>query len=805
MRFLFWLLVSLLPSWHVYAAGIRPPLAKPYVVVPIVLDGKAQEDAWVFPRDTARAFAVEAAPVLRVLQLQMKEDLLANLKKKVTTEGTLSLRDLEASGVSVEFDEASLELKLILPLKYRRSSDVDLSYENDGSQKYLRPNQQSGYINLRANQSYQYGTDGQTDKTLPLSGHVDFVENIRGFVFESMADYLDGDTSPWKRGDTRIRHDDEENMIRYTFGDLTLSTRGFQVAPAMAGLSLVREFSIQPYRTLRPLSNTEIYIRRPSIVEVYVNGFMYSQMRLNPGVFNIRDFPLAIGQNNVKVKIRDDFGQEETYDFSVLFENTILTKGEQEFSYSAGSPWTESGGDRAYEQHAVLTSFFHRIGLSDELTIGVNYQNFQSQALTGFEASGITNAGYLSADVGYSAQAQDQRGYAERFRYRTLDRMGGVDMPLTLTLETENHDPDFMPVSANVADPNTYTRRYDAQLNFRPWTYWTLGIGGGYLNQVNQPDQRLYRANVIFPVTAYCRFEVNYSKTVDATNEDRLYVSFFWNEPQGHYSASSFYDSQQKSTNLTVTKNNLNKYDDFRATASVQNNENNTQESLNAEYYTQPASFRLDHYSTQQSGANSNITTFGVNTGFAWVGSHGAFTQPIADSFVLVAANNFPDGQQLIVNPNGEKGEAQLGPRSSTVLKDETAYYKYLVNLDSTSLPPGYLLDKEYYGVQPTYRSGVLIDLNFQHKIMVKGRLIKENGEVLSYAAGDILDAQGRLVDNSFFTNKEGGFLIEGLEPGDYKLVTDRPDLSSVTIHVSETKDNVINLGNIVVKMGSKE
>ena len=226
---------------------------------------------------------------------------------------------------------------------------------------------------------------------------------------------------------------------------------------------------------------------------------------------------------------------------------------------------------------------------------------------------------------------------------------------------------------------------------------------------------------------------------------------------------------------------------------------------MNAEYYTQPASFRLDHYSTQQSGANSNITTFGVNTGFAWVGSHGAFTQPIADSFVLVAANNFPDGQQLIVNPNGEKGEAQLGPRSSTVLKDETAYYKYLVNLDSTSLPPGYLLDKEYYGVQPTYRSGVLIDLNFQHKIMVKGRLIKENGEVLSYAAGDILDAQGRLVDNSFFTNKEGGFLIEGLEPGDYKLVTDRPDLSSVTIHVSETKDNVINLGNIVVKMGSKE
>ncbi|MCR3916737.1 hypothetical protein, partial [Klebsiella variicola] len=64
----------------------------------------------------------------------------------------------------------------------------------------------------------------------------------------------------------------------------------------MGGFSVVREFGIQPYRTLRPLSNTEIIIKRPSQVEVYVNGFMYSQMRLAPGVFNIRDFPLAIGQ-----------------------------------------------------------------------------------------------------------------------------------------------------------------------------------------------------------------------------------------------------------------------------------------------------------------------------------------------------------------------------------------------------------------------------------------------------------------------------------------------------------------------------
>ncbi|QDK36263.1 fimbria/pilus outer membrane usher protein [Bdellovibrio sp. NC01] len=786
-----------------FAAGTRPPLAKPFVVVPIVLDGATSEEAWVFPRDTARAFSIEAAPLIQVLQLQMKEEILNNLKTHITPEGVLSLKDLQASGVGVEFDEAALELRLKLPLKYRRSNEVELYTNSDGTQKYIRPTQQSGYLNLRFNQSYQYGDDVE-NKMLPLTGHVDFVENIHGLVFESMADYLEHEEHPWKRGDTRFRYDDEEKMIRYTAGDLTLMSRGFQLVPAMAGLSVVREFGIQPYRTLRPLSNTEIVIKRPSQVEVYVNGFMYSQMRLAPGIFNIREFPLALGQNNVKVKVRDDLGQEEVFDFSVLFENTILTKGEQEFSYSGGAPWTESGGDRAYEAHNVLTNMFHRVGVTDELTVGVNFQNYQSQALTGVEASGITSYGYLSADVGYSSHSSDVRGYAEKYRYRTLDRMGGKDMPATLTLEAENHDPDFAPVSANIFVPTNYLRRYDAQLNFRPWAYWTLGVGGGYLEQVNQPDQRMYRANIVIPFAVNCRLELSYNKVVDANNEDRGYVSFFWNELQGHYSASSFYDSGNKSTNVTFNKNNLYKYDDFRASVSVQNAKDSTQESLSAEYYTQPASYRLDHYSTQTGGLSSNITSVGINTGFAWVGTHGAFTQPISDSFVLVAANNFPDGQEMMINPNGEKGEAQLGPRSSAVLKDETAYYKYLVNMDSTSLPPGYLLEKEYYAVQPTYRSGILIPLNFKHKVMVKGRLINEKGEALQYAAGDVVDSQGRLVDNSFFTNKEGGFLIEGLEPGEYKIATDRPELSSVIIQVPAGKESLINLGTIKVKKGGE-
>ncbi|WP_413569226.1 carboxypeptidase regulatory-like domain-containing protein [Bdellovibrio sp. HCB117] len=805
MRFLFsFLLLIFSLALPAFAQSVRPALSKPYLVAPIVLDNQVIAQAWVFPREDKKNFAVEAKPLLEGLQSQLKDSLWINLKNRVRPEGVVTLQDLEGAGLSVFFDEARLELKVDLPLKHRRGNDLDLNYAELSTRPYMRPDAHSGYLNLRMLQSFQYGA-GTTEEKLPLSSQVDLVENIKGFVFESSGEYLEGDEYPWKRHDTRIRHDDEERMIRYTLGDLTLNSRGFQVAPNLAGFSVVKEFSIQPYKTLRPLSNTEIVIKRPSFVEVYVNGFLYSQLRLAPGVFNIRDFPLAIGQNNVKVKIRDDFGQEELYDFSVLFENTLLGKGVQEFSYAVGLPWSESGADRAYDNTGAATTFFHRVGVTDQLTLGLNFQNYLSQSMTGLEVSGISRWGYLSFDGGYSSVSEDKQGFAEKLRYRTLDRMLGRDVPVVLTLEAENRDPDFVPVSVFDIGIVSYVRRYDSQLNFRFLQNWFFGVGSGSLEVPTGVNERQYRSNLVVPINNQTRVELSYSKTVGLTEDDRGLISFFWNEAQGKYSASAYYDSLQKTTNLTVNRNNMQKYDDVRASASLQASDGQESANLMAEYLAQPFSLRLEHFTTRQDSQDTNTTSLGLNTGIAWVGNHAAFTQPIYDSFVLLHSKMLPEGQELMINPNGEKGDAQLGPRHTTVLRDQSAYYKYTVNVDSTSLPIGYLLEKEYFNVQPSYRSGVLIELDLKKKIMVKGRVVDQKGQPIAYVAGDILNNQDQLVDNTFFTNKNGGFLIEGLEPGQYKIMTDRPYLGPLIFEVTEVPGNSLDLGNIVLKKEDSE
>ncbi|MBV2167149.1 MAG: hypothetical protein KUL82_00470, partial [Bdellovibrio sp.] len=237
---------------------------------------------------------------------------------------------------------------------------------------------------------------------------------------------------------------------------------------------------------------------------------------------------------------------------------------------------------------------------------------------------------------------------------------------------------------------------------------------------------------------------------------------------------------------------------DSRWNVSLQESNGDSSGSLSGEYLAQPLSLRLDHFTSIRNGLQTHTTGVGLNTGFAWVGLQGAFTQPINDSFVLIHTKEFPSGQELIINPNGENGEAQLGPRTATVLRDQSAYYRYFVNVDSTSLPVGYLLEKEFYGVQPTYRSGIAIDLGLKKKVMVKGRLVNRSLQPLSFVAGDVINSQGQLVDNNFFTNKSGGFLIEGLEPGIYKVITDHPGSVPISFEVRNVDGNMLSLGDLI-------
>ena len=74
-------------------------------------------------------------------------------------------------------------------------------------------------------------------------------ENVMGWVLEGKTDVLEAGDPGFQRGDVRLVRDDPANALRYIAGDITVPVSGaFQALVPLGGISVSRNFSLQPYR-----------------------------------------------------------------------------------------------------------------------------------------------------------------------------------------------------------------------------------------------------------------------------------------------------------------------------------------------------------------------------------------------------------------------------------------------------------------------------------------------------------------------------------------------------------------------------
>jgi outer membrane usher protein len=206
--------------------------------------------------------------------------------------------------------------------------------------------------------------------------------------------------------------------VRSTLGDFTAAAAGFQNTRAMAGLNIARNFSLQPYRATEPIGRTSYLLRRPSRVEVFVNGRLVRTLQQAAGPHEVRDLPFASGTNDVRLRITDDVGNVEVLEFPYFFDSLLLAVGEEEFSASAGVPWRTELGRRVYDEDAPTFSGFYRRGVSDTFTLGSNLQADPQQYLLGAEALWASRAGTLRLDLGASRTDEAGRGFSARLQQR---------------------------------------------------------------------------------------------------------------------------------------------------------------------------------------------------------------------------------------------------------------------------------------------------------------------------------------------------------------------------------------------------
>jgi outer membrane usher protein len=170
------------------------------------------------------------------------------------------------------------------------------------------------------------------------------------------------------RLDTAFRRDDPERITSAVAGDTITRSGSYGAAVRMAGLQYQRNFATAPLLITYPSADVAGTAVVPSTVDVYINNAKAYSTPVKPGPFSVQNLPVPVGAGNVRVVVRDVFGQESTAVVPYVRYDSMLKQGLHDFSYEAGylrRNYAVESND--YGDFAAVST--HRYGVTNWLTL----------------------------------------------------------------------------------------------------------------------------------------------------------------------------------------------------------------------------------------------------------------------------------------------------------------------------------------------------------------------------------------------------------------------------------------------------
>lgn len=764
-----------------------PPKNSVPISVPLYLDKRPMGMAQMLIMPDPQISYVQAAPLLAMLKDLVSEERLKTLET-AATQGFLNLKDGAKGGVDLRFDETLIVLVVTIPSENKKQRSLQARRDFDVSNKIITPpSAVSAYLNI-------FGAQDHVDRGLPSQGQgrqpfrmsTDGALNVKSWVLESSGDYIENNSHPWQRGDTRLVHDLPDDMIRTALGDLSYPVEGFQSFQPMLGLTVARNFDLQPYRVSEPTGQTSFFLNSPSRVDIYVNDRKVQTLQLNSGPFDITNFPVVNGSNNVKLVITDATGRVEVRNVDIVSDANLLAAGLHKFAYNIGAISATVNRERQYDSSQPVLSAFHRYGLTDSLTLGGNLQAERSQLMTGLDATIGTKRGVLRADLAGSHLTSGVSGFAWQTQYQIVDQgmiendgsfKGTRNFTLLANYRSENFAPLGLLLPNNVSSYQS-TTRYSQQ-----WSPTVnLGIGGGYnIGRGNQRDYWNYILSLDKQFPDGIHINVNLQQR--AIEGYGMFANLIWTPQDSRQSVNSSYDSFSKMARTDWNYAQEGRAQSMSASAGIVRTQDHYDGSGSVTYYGERGEVTASHDIVTpfgNNGGSSNTTESRSELRFAsamvYGGGHVALSRPVSNSFAIFAPDPSIADYPIGINPQGRRSEertyeAMTDSWGPAVLPDLTPYLYRTVRVDASRLPPGFDAGDSTYTFYPTYRSGTFVRLGSDANVLLDGTLQYSDKSPVALQAGSIsLAGQSGATPETFFTNRAGRFRIEKLKPGQYVM-----------------------------------
>lgn len=742
-------------------------------------------------------------PAQRTLQLLadvLDPQAFTALEQSLGGRATISPQELTASGITVRYDPQRLELVFEIPSERRLTRAIIVSpLDRERLGTVASPEQFSAYVNLRATADYLHTgfDDGFQEPILLIDGAV----RLGAIVAESDAIWTPGSFGPdFQRLGSRLVYDDLNNLVRWTAGDLQATGRGFQASPDIAGISIFRSYSVlQPQQIIRPRGDRSFRLDRPSTIEVQVNGQTVRRLQLNPGNYDLRDFPFAQGSNDVRLSVIDDTGRTEVLRFNLFLDQTQLAAGLSEFGLYAGvlAPLAQTGPD--YTDHFIVSGFYRR-GISDALTIGVNAQLDEDTRMVGLEAVFGTNFGTFATNFAVSDIDGLGAGTATTVTFQRLVTSTNGQSG-TFSLFAERRSQNFAPVTVLL-----------------PSNPFSFEVGGGYSHSFNdrfyagadaryssgrgtQRDTHSYRLNAGYRLsaTASLTAETRYERD---SRGDRLSGFLSLTVRLGRYSsARADYDTRDNRARASVQTLRGQGVGSYNITADVERSDRGAGINFNGNYFANRAELGISHVGTFEedfSNRTSERTSFRLGTSIALAGGSVSVGRPIYDSFAIITPHRRLADADVIVEPSPFGFTANSGTFGAATQPSLSSYAERTISVDVANARPGTDIGQGSFRVFPPYRSGYRLEVGSDYGVTAIGRMLDVDGEAVSLVSGTATElAHPERDPVTVFTNREGRFGATGLAPGRWRIEMLDTRRSIYIIEVPDSADGIFRVGDI--------
>ncbi len=775
--------------------------------LPLLLSERYIGDAAVEISSDQSAVFVQTDDIERLLGPQIEPETLKNILAAADPNGFVSKDGFDANGLILQFDPSTLEIKVSLPVDLARVGTVAVSPQEDPANlaNFIEPERVAGAIILNYEQAIDYDEPGAAFEAPAALAELSLaLGGSKGVYLFSQLQYDGERQSAFARGPTLLVHDDTENVLRYSFGDVLPDVRGFQTAPQIGGFGFQRSYEVlQPNRNVRPAGQFRFQLDEPAIVEINVNGAPTRVLRLERGQYDLRDFNFITGANQVEIFVIDDFGRRSVAVFDQFFDFNLLTEGLDEFGFFVGPRQNQADGGFDYDFDDIVMTGFYRRGISDTLTLGTNFQAESGRFMVGASTLTALPIGTVALASAFSSDRAFGNGYRLLTSYEKFsDRIGIFEFP-NINFEAEYISPRF----TSVGQPFFLNDvKFDLRARATGAIGGRVGVGVAATYSVRRnglPDRYNFSTNVgtsIGKLNFNARAE--HARFDDGRTENRLIASVGLRLGQRSTFRAS-HDTRDSRSQIDFARFRNEVLNDFGVRANIVREDGRSNGLAEFSYNQNRALLTARHEAIGDASLGNlrHRSVFSASTQISFAGAKVAMARPVGPRFVMVSSHETLDSQvQIRRGINVEQLESESGGFGPGVGTAGDAYTQRQITVRAPDAPPGYDVGETVFTLYPPPVAGYNIQLGSDASYSISGTLVDGTGEVVSLLAGQAVSLDRQDAEPvRFFTNRSGRFVAYGLVPGRHRISMGSGRLTAV-INVTETEIGTIDLGEVIVE-----